>query len=385
MILSSGAIALWFQKWTLTIVINVIWCIYGALKVRCLKFTQKQIITILVILLTLLFQFCMLGIKNYAVSGTLHIISVVIMLIIVIQMFSFESIMEAFSDIMTVLAVTSLIIFMMIPVILQYRNVLPQLQLVNNEYTSRYTNLYISLIRWEGSQRNCSVFWEPGAYQIFLNIALWYEMFCKKKRRVNMRMVVFFITIATTISTAGMINAILLAISYVSVNNKKGTRKNMILLLLLSLIIGISFLPEFISSIQYKLGIETGVMSSNVTSRIQPFLLDLEIIREFPLGVGADRYGMILAEKKMENGFVFESTSCTPTIIGASFGIVILFLMICSFVKLGCIGTEKKTARMVLFAFWMILFSTESFLLYPLFYFFMLIGLLGKRGKIRNE
>ena len=55
--------------------------------------------------------------------------------------------------------------------------------------------------------RNCGPFWEPGAFQGFLNLSLWFELTLNRKRDLywKIRVAVFIITVLTTLSTGGYV------------------------------------------------------------------------------------------------------------------------------------------------------------------------------------
>lgn len=53
--------------------------------------------------------------------------------------------------------------------------------------------------------RNCGPFWEPGMYAIFLNIALFINLFVLKTKLWSRKNIIFMIVIATTVSTTGII------------------------------------------------------------------------------------------------------------------------------------------------------------------------------------
>ena len=55
--------------------------------------------------------------------------------------------------------------------------------------------------------RNCGPFWEPGAFQGFLNLSLWFELTVNRKKDIywKIRVAVFIVTILTTLSTGGYV------------------------------------------------------------------------------------------------------------------------------------------------------------------------------------
>lgn len=62
--------------------------------------------------------------------------------------------------------------------------------------------------------RNQGIFWEPGAYQTFINLALIIELFYLRRLRKGF-MVVCLVTILTTMSTAGYISAFMILYIYI--------------------------------------------------------------------------------------------------------------------------------------------------------------------------
>lgn len=70
-------------------------------------------------------------------------------------------------------------------------------------YHWQYANWYGTLIA-----RNNSIFWEPGVYQIFLNFALLYNLFFSENKNLfTLTNIVLLLSIATTLSTTGIIVA----------------------------------------------------------------------------------------------------------------------------------------------------------------------------------
>lgn len=74
-------------------------------------------------------------------------------------------------------------------------------------YNIYYTQLGNPLSGITYSPRNCGPFWEPGAYQGFLNLSLFFELTMKQDRNSMwlIRILILIITIITTISTGGYI------------------------------------------------------------------------------------------------------------------------------------------------------------------------------------
>lgn len=108
--------------------------------------------------------------------------------------------------------------------------------------------------------RNCGPFWEPGAFQGFLNLSLWFELTLNRKRDIywKTRVVVFIITILTTLSTGGYIVLFTILLFYFLQDRKKGSAWKIfgtILLLLISIYLytSLDFLGEKIETDQGRL------------------------------------------------------------------------------------------------------------------------------------
>ncbi|MCV9886233.1 O-antigen ligase family protein [Metabacillus halosaccharovorans] len=77
-------------------------------------------------------------------------------------------------------------------------------------------------VTWFNMQvaRNNSIFWEPGVFQIFINLGLFYQFFLAKK--VNVRQVlILLVSLFTTFSTTGFMLAILIfVVSFIKIKSK---------------------------------------------------------------------------------------------------------------------------------------------------------------------
>lgn len=374
-IISSGSISLWRSRGIITILINLIWTGYFVLRSGRLQIRKEHAIPFFLIILTLVTHMLLLYADAHIWSGTFHILSIVLMTYFAITNISIRCLVQQYCKIIEFLCIASLVTYVLQPFILQYKHILPRLVSVNGEHISNYTNVYVSVIKWEGSLRNCGVFWEPGAFQVFLNLALLFELFVIKREKGSFsRLALYILTIATTVSTAGLLNMCLLILAYIFATGINGRQRNILILLILIALGWFLFSTEIISSIEYKFGTETGEAASNVTSRTEPFLIDLEIMASNPLGIGADRYAEELNRIKALKNIDFESSSCTPTILGASFGIPCLIYVLICFAGICRRMSRSAVANMFIFVFFVFLFATETFILYPLFYLVIFSG-----------
>lgn len=146
--------------------------------------------------------------------------------------------------------------------------------------------------------RNFGPFWEPGAYQIYLNWALFYTL--NKRNKINILDVLLFsVTILTTKSTAGII---ILGLVFICFCLKKERRKSIkktnykIIIIVLGIIgfffiVNNSHLMLVLFDKITSFFIDRSTMNSrNVSTytRIYGIIADIDIIKRYPLfGIGS--------------------------------------------------------------------------------------------------
>lgn len=147
-------------------------------------------------------------------------------------------------------------------------NIFPILNSVNpviNNAGHSYSNLYL-FCNTLCHNRNNGMFWEPGAFQAFINLALLFEVL--KKQFKTTKIIVFVVAILTTFSTTGYI-ALFFSLAVIAYKNKfKHICFFMIaaLLVLLSIILlKPGFVSDWLSPIFNKI-IYLNTESNNITS-----------------------------------------------------------------------------------------------------------------------
>lgn len=126
-----------------------------------------------------------------------------------------------------------------------------------NGITYFYTPYYV--LGFGGIQyRNCGMFWEPGGYQIYLNLALLFvicrpELFCKQKKELIKYIILFSVTILTTLSTTGFLCfAVVLAIGVLNSNHDRKLKRNLMFIIVLAAI-GLALVESNLGIIENKL------------------------------------------------------------------------------------------------------------------------------------
>lgn len=237
---------------------------------------QKQTINnnVFLYILSWVFLFLFQGyyIKEYELSSAIHIIMKMTIGILVLSLVN-NKFTKYYSDIIYFFSVLSLICF-------AYNHIFGILPFINlGESMDRgmgfrvtsiiYTQLYN--LNSEGlTFRNCGPFWEPGAFQGFINLAITIELLSqnKRNRKWYIRMLTFIITVITTYSTGGYIVLGCNIIYFILSNKRLSNISKMILFasflsIFLTFFFKTDFLYEKINNDQGRLGVSLSDLFSN--------------------------------------------------------------------------------------------------------------------------
>lgn len=236
------------------------------------RLPKKEFLYIL--LWTFLFIINGVYVKEFAINSTLHIIMKmtigIFILLILNKKFSIY-----YSNIIYFFCILSLLCFI-------YNHtfgVLPYVNLGESMDGGKgfrvtsiiYTQLY-NLNSHGLNFRNCGPFWEPGAFQGFINLAIMIELLGNKEKNKKwyLKMMIFVITIITTFSTGGFI-ALAFNLLYYIFSDKRLSKSvkiiSLVSFLVLALIVffNVDFLYNKISSNDDRLGVTlSDLFSDNI-------------------------------------------------------------------------------------------------------------------------
>lgn len=143
----------------------------------------------------------------------------------------FDAFRDRYINIMYFLALVSLVGYILCQIFPALQNI----NLVENAAGNWVSNWWI-FAKQPHISRNQGMYWEPGAFQTFLNVALLLEL---SKGRVKLgRVLLVIVTIVTTFSTTGLLGASLILLSYALYAYQEKKKKIFLLaLVLLGLVI----------------------------------------------------------------------------------------------------------------------------------------------------
>lgn len=275
-----------------------------------------------------------------------------------------------YNKVILFLAVTSLIVWVMLGINADW---VQKFDIIHDYAYSRYYDIYIYAVPYNvaagsGIIRNYSIFWEPGAYQLFLNISIFFDLIYSKKA-VNPAIIIKIAALLTTSSTTGyIILGLIMALKYLDL--KRIGEKLLFLIVGITLFFGIfwqNFLDKFST---------TGDSYMSYSRRSFDILFDLKVWCGSPLsfvfGVGMKEYqnqfGAFLSDWMGSPAVTAGASSNGLTSLLSMYGIIgfiiIIFFYTCCIYKLrNDINIKKIFAVLIIF---MISVATENFLYSPL-------------------
>lgn len=123
-------------------------------------------------------------------------------------------------------------------------------------------------------RRNGGPFWEPGVYQTYLNIALMLTLFVKQNKNKIFYIVIFLVTVLTTLSGAALIPMILIIAAYFFENhNMKSFAAVCCLLCLVAVLMNTGMFNEIIMKMSNAEGTTSfGYRISSIYGNLKGFL-----------------------------------------------------------------------------------------------------------------
>ena len=211
--------------------------------------------------------------------------------------------------------------------------------------------------------RNQGIFWEPGAFQFFLCLAYIFELSNDRVQPRKWILILFLITFASTISTTGIIVALLLVTYTMSRHRGKSNIIKAMVIISLLLSIFFSVLPyldgqweyALVGKIQELFDYRPGIGSSSANIRMDSLYYPLNELTNSPIwGIGRSGYEK-LAQYTGHSIFTFTPLNLVA-IHGPIYGSIII-IGIYNFIKM---NFKMTFDSMIIFLIFMLSISTEA-------------------------
>lgn len=274
-----------------------------------------------------------------------------------------------FNKIMYFLCFFSLVTFLTSII---FPSIIELFPVVSNSAGLNVHNLLFSVVNNNSIfSMNYGVFWEPGAFQTFINLALFFQIFILKDLKLKY-IFIYCITIFTTFSSTGYIAVALLFVAFL-MSNKSAIkseivkRKKMFVWLVILLIVGIvsfNYLPDIIKfKVFGKLEaiLNPDLQASNssygsTTIRIDSIIYPMQMAINNPVfGVGFSN----LYQNAIDIGF--RLVTSTPVNWFAIFGVPIGLLFNIVLIKWTNLVDDGLIIKFVLSIFLLIIIISENY------------------------
>ena len=306
--------------------------------------------------------------------------------VVLCMMLDFNKVAKAFVRVMAFLSVWSLVLYFMAQFKLE--EVLP---VIKNISGIKFHNGLLGLILVDGDRlvRNWGIFWEPGAFQSYLCMALLLDLFFLKDRKPYF-MILFAITILSTLSTTGIIClALILFLYIITMHGRKFSFNRKIILATILLGILIFLLSEKLQSMVFdKLKFSNIQDSASFGARYYSIIGNLKIMFSDGLlvGTGVSDYNEIYRQTVLGMGYARDMSNTNTIFVDfARFGWLVGFANIYLIYKFAKKIGNGALQKLGIAAIIMIVLFMESFT-YSLFWMsFMYFGIGVYRGRRSNE
>lgn len=255
---------------------------------------------------------------------------------------------------------------------------------VHNNDANIVSIMYLEQITISGNYgvfgyRNSGIYWEPGMYQIYLNLMLIYYLYAPKDRHKNRALICAYLilTIITTGSVTGYAVCMLIMVLYAMWNFSKPQTK--ILIIVLTAIGVIVAYPYLEAMLNTKMTI-----GNSFEHRFSDIVNGLELFKKSPIwGFGLENN--VYAQ---EYAHVFnEARGNTNGLIAVllQFGTIGLVFYLAQFKNFCAWLRENYDVKMILpLVVWLFAsFNNEQIALHPFVYFLLGIGIGQKSRKKR--
>lgn len=299
--------------------------------------------------------------------------------------FSVKDFKKIFVDIISLLAIASLIAFALSYIFPSFVYRLPR---VINEGGHGYGNMVFAMIPYKRAyvtNRCYGIFREPGVYQCFLNMNLMFLLEQEEHPLKSWKFYISLLALVFTFSTAGYITCMLVIL--IGVLSRKISLNAKMAIPMILTIAAIVFLFEE-GIIKYDTAVFKKLQTSNAStnSRFGSILVDLYMVQFGPL-IGN---GYIFVEENFPIissevfGFIPSSNTNTVMKLFAVQGVIPPVLLVCGLFKF-CRNNYCRKYWMLNALVFLLLLSNEDFIFNTAFFVIMFYGFTGEGGTLTTH
>lgn len=317
-------------------------------------------------------------------GAPLIIISSLLLGLYLVSKYNLNEILSAFSNIILGISIYSVVIWFLC--VIGIFNTISISNIADTPILSAYGCVFYE-IPLTAFFRNSAIFREPGLFMVLVNLALLFDLFFNKFQNINLRILLYGLTILTMVSTGGIICYLLILLYHMLANNS-GAK---LWILMIIIIWGVTYaldLTEWIDSLFAKF--ETIESEGSAFARMSSIFVPLDIFTQYPLfGCGYDQFPdeYVKSGYKLFHRYIDSKGLATNTLMNlfAIWGVFVgcgVVYGISKFIKL--ITKSSKRDYLFFCMIFLMLFSNESMPYWPFIYIFIIYGVAYKYAPFNN-
>lgn len=245
--------------------------------------------------------------------------------------------------------------------------------------------------------RNFGIFREPGVYQVFLNIALMFELFYKNEQPEPVKLIILYITIISTFSTPGYVASLILTCAYILFEGKtlkiSGMRKNKKQILMILGVILIASLTLYYLNDSFNKNFsdafdKLGSQGSSYSIRTIGLISNIMVWIKRPIfgyGIvnGLEKEARVMIQDNLNAVSIssFDNTSTIGALL-VSFGLIFTILYVYLIYNLVKQSSQNRVVEILIMLAIMITINTQLLIYNELLYVILYYGLTNKNENI---
>ena len=286
-----------------------------------------------------------------------------------------------YQKVMCILAVFSIIAFVLV---VFFPDIIRRLPTTVNGGQLRAYTMFFAVVPTDLQLRSFGLFWEPGAHQVYLSLAVMFEFFCVEKTNTK-RLFLYIVALCLTFSTAAyfVLLAIVVAVLFNGLYASKERKKSIyfLLALLIPIIIAYYVIMYFDPSLYYtvfgKLEHFTADSSHSAGIRYSSIEGTIQALWQSPIW-GWGQEGL---KTFFENTYNHKMNTFTPGNWFAENGIFYGTVMCIGLFKFTQAFSKRTFMRFLLFIILLMMLAAEDFASNVSVLIWIMYGLKGEERK----
>ncbi len=334
----------------------------------------------LIVIAMLLFSAFIINFDSSAWMSYVFICSYSVIALYICNYWKKGEFLNKYSNIILIICIISLVMYSCRGILVNHQSGFP---IVQGKSIS-YTNFYIYLYCRELPNRNCAIFWEPGAFAVFIGIAL-YSTLINDKKDKYWKIAIYLIAMLTTYSTlAYTLILFTLLLLIIQKKEKKIIFKTLISIIVVAIILIVMNKLGAYQNIQEKLFVGLNTNSSSKARNIGQ-MIDIKVIFSSPLfGVGFSKYAEHVSNIGMLLGQKWSVSANTFTYMGALFGLIYVLIIASGIIKF-CKNNKNIFFILISVLYMIWLFTTQNFVEKPILYCLVFLGFTNTAFEYKNK